>query len=161
MIYLLGIFVIILDYLLSYFKPNYFLNPNYFASMFTLVLIVFMYKKIKKEKYFSFVFLVGFLYDLCFSYLMGFHLLIFFFYSNLLKRIEKYFHLNFVIKLLFLIIALFIYDFILFGLVYLSGYNQVFFKDLFNKFISSLFINILFFVLISIIFKNKFITKVK
>ena len=70
------IITLLLDYLLIYFTSSNFNQITLFYPMLTLTLIVFLYKKVEIKKYFKIVFLIGFFYDILFSYLFLFNSLI-------------------------------------------------------------------------------------
>lgn len=162
MIIILSLITIIIDYLLSYFIPSYFNNINCFYPMLTLTLIVFLYKKINNKDYLKLIFLIGFLYDLVFSYIFLFNSLIFLLFGKIIKKIDKYIRINFIVSLIIVIFDIFLYDLILFSIVYISKYSVVNLSDLFYKFKNSIILNILFFILLNIIFKNiKFFKKNK
>ena len=155
MIYIIILICIFLDFLISYFIPNYFNNMNYFYPMLTLTFLVFYYKKGYNKNYFKIVFITGLLYDLCFSYIFLFHVLVFLLFYKILKKVDKLIRYNFIVSIFMLIIFLFLYDLILFLLCFISGYSLVTFNDLFYKFSHSLILNISFYILLTIIFNNK------
>lgn len=160
--YLLIILTIILDYLLIYFLPSFFNQISLFYPMLTLTLIVFLYKKIDNKKYFKLVFIIGFIYDLLFSYIFLFNSLIFLMFAKVIKKVDKYIRYNLFVNIILVIIFIFLYDFILFLLVLISDYNLVSLSDLIYKFKNSCILNISFYILISIGFKNvKFIKRKK
>lgn len=153
--YLLIISTIILDYLLIYFLPSFFNQISLFYPMLTLTLIVFLYKKFDNKKYFKLVFIIGFIYDLLFSYIFLFNSLIFLMFAKIIKKIDKYIRCNLFINIILVIIFIFLYDLILFLLVLISDYNLVSLTDLIYKFKNSCILNISFYVLISLILRNK------
>lgn len=159
MIYILMIISISLDYLISYFIPNYFNNLNLFFPMLTLTYIVYLYKKINIKKYYKIVFITGIIYDLLFSYLFLFNSLVFLLFAKILTKIDKLIRYNIVISILMLIIFIFLYDLILFIIVYISSYNIITINDLFYKFIHSLILNIIFYLLLTIIINKRIISK--
>ena len=156
------IITIILDYLLSYFIPSYFNNLTLFYPMLTLTLVIFLHDKTKN--YFKTIFIIGFIYDLLFSYIFLFNSLIFLLFGKLVKKIDKLIRTNYLVNILLVIVCIFLYDLILFMLVKLSNYNVVTLSDLIYKFKNSIIVNILYFSLLSIIKipnkkKNKYIVK--
>lgn len=154
MIYLLIFISILLDDLLIYFIPSYFNHLTLFYPMFTLTLIIFLYKKVENKKYFKLVFMIGFIYDLLFSYLFLFNSLIFFMFGKMMKKIDKFIQCNLVVNLTLVVFFIFLYDFILFGLVSISKYNLVTFSDFLYKFKSSLLLNLGFYLFLYLIFKD-------
>ena len=67
--FLLILITFLIDYLLSYFLNLGFNNLNYFYPMLLIVLIVYLYSKLETKKYLKIVFIIGFIYDLLYSYL--------------------------------------------------------------------------------------------
>ncbi len=147
--YIIIIITIILDYLLSYFIPSYFNNLTLFYPMLTLTLVIFLHNK--TSNYFKTIFIIGFIYDLLFSYIFLFNSLIFLLFGKLVKKIDKLIRTNYLVNILLVIVCIFLYDLILFMLVKLSNYNVVTLSDLFYKFKNSIILNVLYFSLLSII----------
>lgn len=154
MIYILIFSVILLDYLLIYFIPSYFNNLNLFYPMLTLTLIVFLYKKIHNKNYLKIVFLIGLIYDILFSYIFLFNCLMFLMFAKLIKKIYKYLRCNLVTELMLVICFIFIYDYFLFLLIYISDYNSILFMDLIYKFKNSILLNIMFYCLLNVSFRK-------
>ena len=159
MIYIIAIICIILDYLIAFFIPNYFNNLNLFYPMLTLTFIIYLYKKINNKKYYKIVITSGIIYDLLFSYLFLFNTLVFILFAKIMIKIDKLIRYNIVVSIVMLILFIFLYDLILFGLVYISSYNSVTFNDLIYKFYNSLLLNIIFYVILTIIFNKKILNK--
>ena len=157
--YLLILITFILEFLVSYFIPIYFNHLNLFYPMLTLTLIVYLYNKVPLKTYFRLAFIIGFLYDLLFSYIFLFHSLIFLCFAKIISLIDKHLKCNFLISLILLIVFIFLYDFILFALVYLSNYNIVNFTNLLEKFESSIILNAAFYILLSIILNKRMLAK--
>ena len=154
MIFLILI-TIFLDFIIIYFGNSYFNNINLFYPMLTLTLIVFLYNKVDFKKYFKTAFWIGFLYDLIFSYIFLFHALIFLLFAKIIKKVDKYIKCNLLVSIILVIIFIFIYDLVLFLLVKISNYNIVTLSDLFYKFRNSLLLNIIYFLLLNILFNGK------
>ena len=155
MIYIIILITIILDFLITYFVPSYFNNLNLFYPMLTLTLIIYLYSKIENKKYFQTIFITGLIYDFLFSYILLFNSLVFLIFGKIVKKIDKIIRCNFLVSLILLIVCIFLYDLILFLLVKISNYSIVSFNDLIYKFQNSLLLNIGYFTLLNIIFKNK------
>ena len=160
--YIIIIITIILDYLLSYFIPSYFNNLTLFYPMLTLTLVIFLHNK--TSNYLKTIFIIGFIYDLLFSYIFFFNSLIFLLFGKLVKKIDKLIRTNYLVNILLVIVCIFLYDLILFMLVKLSNYNVVTLSDLVYKFKNSIILNVLYFSLLSIIKipnkkKNKYVIK--
>ena len=85
MLYLIILITIFLDYFFIYYFPSYFNNLNFLYPMLTLTLIIFLYKKVDSKKYFKIVFLIGFLYDIFFSYIFLFNSLKFLMFAKIIK----------------------------------------------------------------------------
>ena len=154
MIYLIIIFVLMLDFFISYFLPSYFNSFSYFP-LFTLTFLVFYFKKSKSKNYLKHVLITGFFYDLLFSYVFLFNTLIFLLFGKFLIKVDKLVRYNFFVGLIMLVFFIFLYDFILFVLVYISEYNIVSINDLIYKVSHSLLLNVSFYLLLIIIFHNK------
>ena len=157
--YLIILIVILCDFLISYFIPLPFNELNYFYPMLTLTFLVFYFKKSKTKNYLKLVFITGIIYDLLFSYIFLFNTLIFLLFAKILYKVDKLIRYNYFISIIVLITFIFLYDLILFILVFISGYNIVTINDLIYKFTHSLILNIGFYFLLTIIFKNKKILK--
>ena len=155
MIYLFLFISIILDYLFPCFIPSFFNKLSLFYPMFTLTYLVFIYNKINYKKYLKLIIIGGLLYDILFSYLFIYNTIIFYIFSKIMKKINKYIEFNNIIKILILLLFIFLYDLILFLLIYISKYNIVNINNLIYKYSHSIIINILFFMWLIIIFKNK------
>lgn len=142
------IIILILDYLLIYYIPSYFSNLNLLYPMLTLVYIIFLYHKMPYKKYLKRVILIGFIYDLLFSYIFLFNTLLFLFLAKIMKKINRYIRYNMITDILFLIFFIFLYDFILFILVNITYYNKVNIGSLFYKFKNSIILNLIFYFLL-------------
>ena len=57
-----------------------------------------------------------------------FNSLIFLLFAKIMKKIDKYIRWNLIVSLVSLIVFIFLYDFILFGLIYITGYQSVMFS---------------------------------
>jgi len=158
MIYIVIIVCLFLDFILSYFLPSYFNQLNLFYPMLTLTFLIYYYQK-KSNNYIKIVIFTGILYDLFFSYICLFNVLMFLAISKILKKVDKLVRYNFFIGLIMLIFSIFLYDLVLFIIVYISEYNMVTFHDLIYKFSHSLLINIAFYLLLSIWNINRFFKK--
>ena len=103
---ILIIITFLIDYLLSYFIPISFNNLNYFYPMLLIVLIVYLYNKIPRKKYFNTIFILGIIYDLilfCLIYLtkyntITFNNLLYKFSHSIIINISYYFLLNIIIN---------------------------------------------------------------
>lgn len=157
--YLIILGIILIDYLISYFVPGYFNNLNYFFPMLTLTFLVFYFNECDSKKYLKVTIITGLIYDLFFSYIFLFNTLVFFLFGKILKKTDKLIRYNYVVSIVMLVFFIFLYDLILFGLVYISEYNSITFNDLIYKFSHSLALNISFYLLLTIIFHNKKILK--
>ena len=159
MVYIIIFICIILDFLISFTIPNYFNNLNLFYPMLTLTFLVFLYKKVHGKKYYKIIIMAGICYDLIFSYIFLFHTLIFLLFAKILNKIDKLVRFNIIINIFVLITFLFLYDLILFILVYISSYNVVTIYDLFYKWTHSLILNISFYFLLTIVLNKKILHK--
>ena len=155
MSYFLLILFIGLDYLYPFVIPSFFQNLTLFYPMFTLTYLVFLYKKIDYKKYWKISLFAGIIYDLLFSYLFLYHTLVFLGFAKILKKIDKFIQYHFFIKIGLLLLFLFLYDGILFTLVYISGYNVVTISNLFYKFTHSILLNLAFYLWLEIVFFKK------
>lgn len=144
----------LIDFLISYFIPFNFNNLNYFYPMLLIVLIVYLYKKIDDKKYLKLVLIIGIIYDLLYSYIFILNALIFLLFAKIIKKINKYIEINNIISIILIIVFIFLYDLIIFCLVYLTKYNLVTFNDLLYKFSHSIILNISFYIILIIVLKN-------
>lgn len=151
----------LIDFLISYFIPFNFNNLNYFYPMLLIVLIVYLYKKIDDKKYLKLVLLIGIIYDLLYSYIFILNALIFLLFAKIIKKINKYIEINNIISIILIIVFIFLYDLIIFCLVYLTKYNLVTFNDLLYKFSHSIILNISFYIILIIVLKNVKFNKIK
>ena len=138
---IISLLVIILDGLIVYYIPSYFNQLNYFYPMLTVSLIPFLYKG-KNNYYYKYVFVLGIIYDLLYSNIFLFNALIFLIISKIASKILLFVKNNFLIYLLLIIINIFIYDGIVFLLVYFSNYQVIGFIDYLYKVKNSI-INVL------------------
>ena len=154
MIYIITFIFFSLDYLLIYLIPSFYNNLSFLYPMLTLTLIVFLYKKVSNKNYLKIIFIIGFIYDILFSYIFLFNSLIFLMFAKIIKKIDKYIRCNLIVNILLVCFFIFLYDLILFLIIYISDYNIVLFKDLIYKFKNSLILNVSFYCLIEFIIKK-------
>ncbi len=159
MLYIIILITIGLDYLITYFIPSYFNNLNLFYPMLTLTLIIFLYNKLDNKKYFQTIFITGLIYDFLFSYIFLFNSLVFLLFGKIIKKIDKFIRCNFLVNVILVIVCIFLYDLILFFLVKISNYSIVSFHDLLYKFQNSILLNVIFLLLLNVIFKDKKLNK--
>ena len=152
--WILIIFTFVIDFLISYFIPVSFNNLNYFYPMLVIVLIVYLFEKILTKNYLKTIFCIGIIYDIFYSYIFLLNALIFLLFGKIVKKVYKYLRNNFIINLLLIIVLIFLYDLILFVLMYITNNNLVSFYDLIYKFKNSIILNIIYYCLLKIILKN-------
>ena len=143
---------ILFDYLLTFLIPSY-NNLNLLYPMLTIVLIVFLHKKISNKKYLKLIFIIGFIYDILFSYIFLFNSLIFLSFAKIIKKIDKYIRFNLFINIILVCLFIVLYDLILFFVVYISNYTVVNISNLLYKIKNSFLLNIIYYFLLEFIYK--------
>ena len=136
----ISLLVIILDGVITYLIPSYFNKLNYFYPMLTISLIPIF---INKKNYYLYIILLGSLYDLLYSSIFLYHIIIFIILINIDIKIAKYFKYSLLLFLLLSLLNIIIYDGIGFILIIITSYQQVNFYDLIYKIDHSILLNIM------------------
>ena len=87
---IVSLIVIILDGIIRYYFPGYFNKLNYFYPMLTISFIPFIY--LSRKNYYLLICLISIIYDLLYSNIFLYHLILFIFLMNLDIKISKYFN---------------------------------------------------------------------
>lgn len=141
-ILIISLLVIIIDGVLIYYNPSYFNNIGYLYPMLTVSLIPFISINNKKKYYFYGIFL-GIVYDLLYSNIFLYNVILFILLIRIDKLIIKYYKSSLFLFIISAILNIVIYDFISFLLIMLTNYQVVNINDLLYKISHSLILNIL------------------
>ena len=149
---IVSLITIILDGLIMYYIPSYFNKLNYFYPMLTISFIPFIY--LSKKRYYLLI-SIGIIYDLLYSNIFLYHVILFIMLINLDIRIIKSFKNSLLLFIMLAIINIIIYDTISFLLIILTNYNDIGIYDLIYKIDHSIFLNILSVFVFWFLFKKE------
>lgn len=153
---LISLLIIILDGIIMYLVPSYFNKLNNFYPMLTISFIPFVYLTNKKYSYLLII-VIGGIYDLLYSNIFLYNVIVFIILLNLDVKILKYFKANLLLLIIVSLLNIVIYDIIGFLLVMITGYQEVNISDLFYKIEHSIFLNIMLVFVVWFLFKKDFI----
>ena len=136
---IVSLLAIVLDGLITYYIPNYFNKLNYFYPMLTISLIPFF---INKKNCFLII-IIGLIYDLLYSNIFLYNVIIFILLININIRIAKYFKNSLLLFILLSLLNITIYDTIGFILIIITNYQLVSLNDLIYKIKHSILLNIM------------------
>ncbi len=137
---LISFIVIILDGIIIYFVPSYLSKINYLYPMLTISFIPFI-SLIKKNSMYKLIIIIGSIYDVLYSNIFLYNVILFTVLVIIDKEITKYFKKNVFLFILLAILNIIIYDFICFMLIILTKYNIVNINDLLYKISNSIILN--------------------
>ena len=140
--WIISLFIIILDGVITYFIPSYFNKLSLFYPMLTVSLLPFLFDGSLKD-YYKLVFILGIIYDLLYSNIFLFNALLFLLLSKVDIKLMKYFKNSLIFYIILIIINIFLYDLICFLLVLITNYQIVTITDLIYKLKNSILINIM------------------
>lgn len=141
-ILIISLITIILDGIISYYVPSYLNNINYFYPMLTIAFLPFISYTNKKYLYWI-VIIIGSIYDILYSNIFLYNVLIFIILVDLNYKISKYFKNNLCLLIVLALLNIIVYDAIGFLLVFLSGYEIITITDLIYKIEHSIILNIM------------------
>ena len=139
---LISILTIVLDGIITYYIPSYLNRINYFYPMLTISFIPFIYLA-NKRKFYLLIVIIGIIYDLLYSSIFFYNLILFIILINLDKRIAKYFKNSLLLLIILVLLNIIVYDIIGFSLVTLTSYELVTINDLIYKISHSIILNIM------------------
>lgn len=139
---IISLLVIILDGVLVYYIPSYFNNISYLYPMLTISMIPFISINKKKKYYFYGIFL-GVIYDLLYSNILFYNVILFVFLISIDRLVIKNYKSSLCLFILLSLLNIVIYDSINFLLVILTNYQIVTVYDLLYKISHSLILNIM------------------
>ena len=137
---LTSLLVIILDGVITYYIPSYFNKLGFFYPMLTISLIPFF---INKKNYYLFIIFLGTLYDLLYSSIFLYNIIIFFILVSIDRKIANYYKYSLLLFILLTLLNIIIYDAIGFILTFITSYQEVSIYDLIYKIDHSILLNIL------------------
>ena len=108
--------------------------------MLTISLIPFF---INKKNYYLFIIFLGTLYDLLYSSIFLYHVIIFFILVSIDRKIANYFKYILLLFILLTLLNIIIYDAISFILTFITSYQEVSIYDLIYKIDHSILLNIM------------------
>lgn len=126
---------------------------NFFYPMLTISLIPFLCHN--KKKIYLMIFFLGLIYDLLYSNIFLYHVILFLILFTIDEVIIKYFNRSLLLFILLAILNILIYDSITFLLVLLSSYANVTIYDLIYKIKNSILLNILSVFVYYFLFKKR------
>ncbi len=131
--YLISIILaIVLDGAICYFLPSYFNKINYFYPMFTVSLIPFLSVK-NNSKNNIYIIILGLLYNILYSNIFLFHIIVFILLSKLDYLIISHIKENIFLYIILVSINIVIYDSIYFILILITSYQDLNILDLLYK----------------------------
>ena len=151
---IISLTVILLDGLITYYIPSYFNKINSLYPMLTVSLIPFLYTNNLKKYYYKILFL-GIIYDLLYTDVFLYNVIIFLFIGIIDIKLLKYFSNSLILYFILMIINIFVYDSISFIFVLLTNYQLVNIFDLVYKIKNSLLLNIMSIFVYWFIFKKR------
>lgn len=152
---IVSLLTIILDGVIMYFIPNYFNKLNYFYPMLTISLIPFIYSS--KKRYYLLI-SVGIIYDILYSNIFLYHVILFIILINLDIKIIKWFKNSLILFILLAILNIIVYDTISFLLIILTNYSDIGIHDLIYKIDHSLILNIMSVFVFWFLFKKELLS---
>ena len=162
MLYVLTIITLFFDGLLTNYLPFIPNTLTLFNPLFTITLIFFLpeFFNHEEKKFYMFLGILGFIYDILFTNLLFVHVFIFMFLGFISKYLKKKIDVNYITIILHIIILIFIYE-LLFGLlVFMFNLVPINFSKILYVFSHSIILNIIYAEIIFIILK-KFKKKIK
>ena len=133
--------MVILDGLIIYFIPNYFNKLNYFYPMLTISFIPFIC--LNKKSFYILTIIIGIIYDLLYSNIFLYNVILFIILISLDKKIKNYFKDSLMLFILLALLNIVIYDTIGFLLTIITSYQSITIYDLFYKINHSILLNIM------------------
>lgn len=135
---------ILISFLLEAIFSNFVSINGYFVPLFTLTALIVIYPFSKKDKYYKYAFITGLMYDLFYTDTIVFHAIIFCFIACIVVRFNLILSDNYANELIILILCIFVYRVVTYGLLVLIG-NVSF--DIYNflfSFVKSLSSNLIY-----------------
>lgn len=139
---IISLITVILDGLISYFIGGYFNNLNYFYPMLTISFIPFIYLGLKKKSY-IFIIITGIIYDLLYSSIFLYNVILFFILINIDMKISECFKDSLLLFLLLSLFNIIFYDVIGFIITIIVNYQSITIYDLIYKINHSIILNIM------------------
>ena len=150
---LISLLLMFLDGIIVYYVPSYFNNLNYLYPMLTISFIPFLVNKKDKINYICLF--ISVIYDLLYSNILLYNVVLFYILYCLDKTIIRYFKDSFFIYLILGLLNIIVYDIFSFILVFITNYQSVSINDLFYKITNSLLLNIMSIFMCFFLVKNK------
>lgn len=150
--------ILIISLLLQSLFSNFIaINTNLFNPIFPLIAILIIYPYFKKnnKKYLIYSVVYGFLYDLFYTETFILYAFLFFLIALLIIKLNKYFSKNIINIIIMTILIVISYRVIVYTLLVLINYLSFNIFVLFKSIYSSLILNILYAVILYVLYNRK------
>lgn len=146
---------LLLDGLLTNYLPFLVNNLSLFTPLFTLISISIIYPfyRKKEKEYYSMVFIIGIIYDLCYTNLLFLNAIMFLIIAIVSKYIYKNFEITFFRLIVYTIIIITIYEFIIAGIIGILGLVPITIERIIYKITHSIVLNVIYVEIIYLILK--------
>lgn len=146
---------LLLDGLLTNYLPFLVNNLSLFTPLFTLISISIIYPfyRKKEKEYYSMVFIIGIIYDLCYTNLLFLNAIMFLIIAIVSKYIYKNFEITFFRLIVYTIIIITIYEFITAGIIGILGLVPITIERIIYKITHSIVLNVIYVEIIYLILK--------
>ena len=150
---ILMILALLLDGVLSVKLPT----TSFFLPLLTLTTIYLIYPcyKKKEKRYYCILITSGLLYDLLYTNLLFFHMLIFLFIGALTQHIYKNYHHNILKNLIYLCLIITLYESSIALILFLFQTTSITISQVFSQIVHSLSLNIIYALIMSRLIKLK------
>lgn len=152
------IIILIVSFLLQSLLSNFIgINTNLFNPTFPIIALLIIYPYFKKEnkKYLIYSVVYGLLYDLFYTETFILYAFIFFLIALLIIKLNKYFSKNIINIIIMTILIVISYRVIVYTLLVLINYLSFNIFVLFKSIYSSLILNILYAVVLYVLYNRK------
>ena len=146
---------LLLDGLLTNYLPFLVNNLSLFTPLFTLISISIIYPfyRKKEKEYYSMVFIIGIIYDLCYTNLLFLNAIMFLIIAIVSKYIYKNFEITFFRLIVYTIIIITIYEFITAGIIGILGLVPITIERIIYKITHSIVLNVIYVEILYLILK--------
>ena len=143
---IIEIISIILDGLLTNFLPYLVNDLSLFTPLFTIVSIFIIYPlyRKKEKKYFCVIFVAGFIYDLMYTNLLFFNVILFIIIGLLSRYIQKNYEVSYLKIMLYTIIIIVFYESLTAFILFTYNMVPVSLEKVIYKITHSILINIIY-----------------
>lgn len=145
-IILITMLSLILDGISTNFLPYLVGDLSFYTTLFTVITVFVIYPLFDKDlkKYYLYSFILGTIYDLCYTNLLFYHGLVFLFLAYLTVVIYKNFRITKINFFFCPILFIFLYEFLFGGMVFIFNLVPITFNKIFYKISHSLVSNVIY-----------------